>query len=68
MRGISAVDLRQMRLKEVLDTIKSAKKQEKEINTEKFILEIQMKYGLTESKATEYLSTAMKMYDWEVKK
>ena len=67
VKGLSATELRSLRLKEITNTIRSAREQEKDIDAEAFIFQIQMKFGLTEGKAREYYLTANKIFEWENK-
>lgn len=62
-KGLSAMEQRKVRLSSIANTLKQAKANEIIIDDEKFIFEIQMRYGLTEGKAMEYLSTARKIVE-----
>ena len=50
--------VRQLRVQEILETIKKANEQELKIDKKRFIFEISERYGCTERKAKEYLKVA----------
>jgi predicted nucleic-acid-binding protein len=50
--------IRQLRVKEILETILKIEKEEMKIDKKRFIFEISERYGCTERKAKEYLKVA----------
>ena len=50
--------IRQIRVQEILETIRKANEQELKIDKKRFIFEISERYGCTERKAKEYLKVA----------
>jgi hypothetical protein len=64
-KGLSAMELRRMRLSEIVNTFKVAQENDVIIDYNKFTFEIQMKYGMTEGKAMEYINTAKRQLEYE---
>lgn len=66
MKGVSALDQRMIRVNAIVKTLKESKENFNFIIYDKLVFEIQMRYGLTESKAREYIDLAMKTFNAKI--
>jgi hypothetical protein len=68
MKGLNAQEERKQKIKTIIETIKEIYSNGEDLDENKFVFEIQQRYGCTEQKGKEYLKDALKLHQWEIER